>query len=196
MIVTEITPIADADLPVDAFKQHLKLGTGFSDDSIQDPVLMGFLRAAIVSIEGRIGRIILKREFEIELGPTRRTNSIKLPISPIKSIVSVAIENQNQILEYLDKTLFYIDKNESKGAFLGPFPSIPQGSQLVSHVSAGIADDWDSMPSDLAQAIFLLATHYYEHRQSTTLGSGCTPFGVISLIERYKVARLSLGGRT
>lgn len=57
MIRTEKTPIADADLPVEAFKDHLRLGTGFSDESLQDPVLRGFLRAAIVAVEGRIGRI-------------------------------------------------------------------------------------------------------------------------------------------
>ena len=36
----------------------------------------------------------------------------------------------------------------------------------------------------------LLASHYYEFRHETTLSEGCMPFGVTSLIERYRVMRL------
>ena len=36
MILTQITTIPPAHLPVAAFKDHLRLGSGFSDDSLQD----------------------------------------------------------------------------------------------------------------------------------------------------------------
>jgi uncharacterized phiE125 gp8 family phage protein len=39
----------------------------------------------------------------------------------------------------------------------------------------------------------MLAAHFYEYRHETALGSGCMPFGVTSLIERYRPLRLSLG---
>lgn len=49
-MLIEKAQIADADLPVDAFKAHLRQGTGFTVDSLQDAVLAGFLRAAISAI--------------------------------------------------------------------------------------------------------------------------------------------------
>jgi len=42
--------------------------------------------------------------------------------------------------------------------------------------------------------VLLLAAHYYEHRTETALGEGCMPFGVASLIERYRKVRLLGGG--
>ena len=63
MILTQITTIPPAHLPVAAFKDHLRLGSGFSDDSLQDGVLQTYLRAAIAAIEGRTGVIIPRRDF-------------------------------------------------------------------------------------------------------------------------------------
>jgi len=42
--------------------------------------------------------------------------------------------------------------------------------------------------------VLLLAAHYYEYRDETALGEGCMPFGVSSLIERYRTVRLFAGG--
>ena len=41
----------------------------------------------------------------------------------------------------------------------------------------------------------MLAAHYYEYRHETRLGDGCMPFGVSSLIERYRPLRIGLGAR-
>jgi uncharacterized phiE125 gp8 family phage protein len=38
-----------------------------------------------------------------------------------------------------------------------------------------------------------LAAHYYEYRDETSLARGCMPFGVQSLIERYRSMRLFAG---
>jgi uncharacterized phiE125 gp8 family phage protein len=56
-----------------------------------------------------------------------------------------------------------------------------------------MAASWGELPADLAQAVLMLAAHFYEYRQDTGLGRGCMPFGVSSLIERYRGLRLSLG---
>jgi uncharacterized phiE125 gp8 family phage protein len=61
-------------------------------------------------------------------------------------------------------------------------------------LSAGYAPDWAGLPADLGQAVLLLAAHYYEYRHETALGDGCMPFGVTSLIERYRTVRLMAGG--
>ena len=60
---------------------------------------------------------------------------------------------------------------------------------------AGYGASWSEIPADLAQAVMLLAAHYYEFRNETSLSEGCMPFGVTSLIERYKPIRLGGGVR-
>jgi len=74
-------------------------------------------------------------------------------------------------------------------------PMVPTGGEVRIGFSAGMAIDWGGLPADLGQAVLLLAAHYYEYRDETKLSDGCMPFGVTSLIQRYRVVRLGLGAR-
>ena len=47
-MLIEETNVPDAALPVAAFKAHLRMGTGFAEDTLQDAVLGSFLRSAMV----------------------------------------------------------------------------------------------------------------------------------------------------
>ena len=46
-------------LPLAALRDHLRLGTGFGDDSLQDGVLEQALRGAIAAIEGRTEKALI-----------------------------------------------------------------------------------------------------------------------------------------
>ena len=59
MMLIEETAVPEAALPIAQLKAHLRLGTGFSDDDVQGPVLESFLRAAIASIEVRTGKVLI-----------------------------------------------------------------------------------------------------------------------------------------
>ncbi len=63
MILTEETTIPGLALPVQALKDHLRLGSGFGDDGMQDGLIESYLRAAIAAIEGRIGKALIARQF-------------------------------------------------------------------------------------------------------------------------------------
>jgi uncharacterized phiE125 gp8 family phage protein len=73
-------------------------------------------------------------------------------------------------------------------------PVIPQGGSALVQFEAGYDAVWANLPADLQQAVLMLAAHYYEYRHDTSLSDGCMPFGVTSLIERYRVMRLGVGG--
>ena len=62
-MLIEETTLPDAALPVEEFKAHLRLGTGFADGDVQEPVLRGFLRAAMAAIEARTGKVLIERGF-------------------------------------------------------------------------------------------------------------------------------------
>ncbi len=69
---------------------------------------------------------------------------------------------------------------------------IPAGGVGRDRVSPpGSAPAWGDLPADLAQAVLLLAAHYYEYRErGDALAQGCMPFGVSALIERYRTVRM------
>lgn len=196
MILVEETSVPGALLPVEQFKAHLRLGTGFSDDSVQDAVLESFLRAALAAIEARTGKVILRREFTWSLTAWRDSRGQALPVAPVNAIVEVIITDRLGATEAVDPSLYRLAKDVQRPRLLPTgfmLPTVPVGGSVDVTFSAGYAGVWSDLPEDLAQAVLLLAAHYYEYRHETQLGQGCMPFGVSSLIERYKTVRL-LGG--
>ena len=196
MILVDETSVPGALLPVEQFKAHLRLGTGFSDDSVQDAVLESFLRAALAAIEARTGKVILRREFTWSLTAWRDSRGQALPVAPVNAIVEVIITDRLGGTEAVEPSLYRLAKDEQRPRLLPTgfmLPTVPVGGSVDVTFSAGYANVWSDLPEDLAQAVLLLAAHYYEYRHETQLGQGCMPFGVSSLIERYKTVRL-LGG--
>lgn len=196
MMLIEETAVPDAALPVTQFKSHLRLGTGFGEDDLQEPVLTGFLRAAIAAIEARTGKALIERAFSWSLTEWRDPTGQVLPIAPVSSLTEVAIldVHAGETLHPLD--LFRLEK-DSQCPKLRPvrvlLPTVPTGGSIRIGFLAGFAPDWAGLPADLGQAVLLLAAHYYEYRHETGLSDGCMPFGVTSLIQRYRPIRLTPG---
>lgn len=197
MMLSEVTPVPDAALPLAEFKAHLRLGTGFGEDSLQDPVLTGFLRAALAAIEGRTGKALITRDFELEIRHWRDRARMVLPIAPVQMIAEITLRDAGGTDTVLDPALYQLEADSHRprlcptGSLL---PSIPTGGLARITLTAGMAADWGGLPADLGQAVMLLAAHYYEYRDNTGLHGGCMPFGVTSLIERYRSLRLVIGG--
>ncbi len=197
MMLIEETAVPQAALPLAEFKTHLRLGTGFSDDGIQDAVLESFLRAAVATIEARTSKILIERSFSWTLSIWRDVSGQALPIAPVSAITSVILRDRADDEEMIDPSHYRLEMDthrpvlRSAGAIL---PAIPPGGTAEVGFVAGLSADWAGLPADLGQAVLLLAAHYYEHRNETALGSGCMPFGVTSLIERYRNVRIFGGG--
>ncbi|MEP2028939.1 MAG: head-tail connector protein [Paracoccaceae bacterium] len=196
MILIEETTVPDASLPVAEYKAHLRLGTGFGDDSLQDPVLRSFLRAAMAAIEARTGKVLITRQFSWTLTTWRDPAGQVLPVAPVTAVTGVDLVDRAGSASPLAADTFRLEQDAQRPRLRptgGALPWVPQGGSAVVYFDAGFGVDWDSIPPDLAQAVLLLAAHYYEYRNETSLSDGCMPFGVSSLIERYKVMRLHAG---
>ncbi|MCU9838094.1 head-tail connector protein [Ruegeria sp. WL0004] len=196
MMLIEETAVPDAALPVAEFKAHLRLGTGFAEDDVQDGVLNGFLRAAIAAIEARTGKVLISRQFSWTVyGWPDQTGEV-LPVAPVQSVVSVTLRDAGGGETVLAGAAYRLERDSQRprlrpaGALL---PTVPTGSAAEIVLLAGMAPDWGGLPADLGQAVLLLAAHYYEYRHETALGDGCMPFGVTSLIQRYRTVRFGSG---
>ncbi|MEM1234774.1 MAG: head-tail connector protein [Pseudomonadota bacterium] len=199
MMLIEETSIPDGALPVDAFKAHLRLGTGFSDGALQDAVLASFLRAAMAAIEARTGKILLEREFSWTLTAWRDCAAQSLPIAPVTAVTQVLLRDADGAVSTADAGEYRLIMDQQRPVLAArgtSLPGIPEGGEVAVWFRAGFAIAFDDLPSDLALAVFLLAAHYYEHRSEVSMSGGDMPYGVSVLIERYKVVRLVAGARS
>ncbi|MEL0438651.1 head-tail connector protein [Phycobacter sp. K97] len=195
MILTEVAQVPDSALPLEAFKAHLRLGTGFGEESLQDGVLSGFLRAAISAIEARTGKALIQRTFEWVLPRWRDPGAATVPVAPVLAISSVVMVDAVGSERVLDPALYYLEQDTHHPKLRpvhGYLPLVAEGGTAKITFEAGLGATWGDLPADLAQSVLMLAAHYYEYRADTGLHGGCMPFGVTSLIQRYRAPRLSL----
>ncbi|OIQ44706.1 MAG: hypothetical protein BM558_06805 [Roseobacter sp. MedPE-SW] len=196
MMLSEVTPVPDSALPLEAFKAHLRLGSGFGEDDLQDSVLTGFLRASLAAIENRTSKALLQRDFLWVVTGWQRMDSAPVPIAPTVSLTSITLIDADGDATALALDGFWVEPDGQQPRLhprgLG-LPVLRRGAQLEITLTAGFAAAWQGLPHDLAQAVLMLAAHYYEYRDDTGLHGGCMPFGVVSLIERYRIFRLSTG---
>ncbi|WP_417252939.1 head-tail connector protein [Celeribacter sp.] len=197
MMLMEQTQMATAALPVAEFRDHMRLGTGFDDDGVQDGGLETFLRAAIAAVEGRTGKVLISRDFLYTLRAWRDLGAQVLPVAPVTAINSFVIVDRTGAESTIDAAKYMLEQDMQRPRLVSTgfvLPQIPVAGEARIAFTAGFATRWSDLPADLAQAVFLLAAHYYEHRHETAVGEALMPFGVRTLLERYRTLRL-FGGR-
>ncbi|WP_417272604.1 head-tail connector protein [Celeribacter halophilus] len=197
MMLMEQTQMATAALPVAEFRDHMRLGTGFDDDGVQDGGLETFLRAAIAAVEGRTGKVLISRDFLYTLRAWRDLGTQVLPVAPVTAINSFVIVDRTGAETTIDAAKYMLEQDMQRPRLVSTgfvLPQIPVAGEARIAFTAGFATRWSDLPADLAQAVFLLAAHYYEHRHETAVGEALMPFGVRTLLERYRTLRL-FGGR-
>ncbi|MFD1344538.1 head-tail connector protein [Litorisediminicola beolgyonensis] len=192
MILTEETFVPEGALPVDALKRHLRLGTGFDEDDVQDAVLASFLRASLAAIEARTGKALIARRFLLTLPAWSDPCAQALPLAPVSEVISVTrIDRFGAATELaLTALRLELDAHRPRLVARSGLPALGEGGRAELRLVAGYAESFGDLPADLAQAVLLLAAHYYEYRDETALGQGCMPFGVTALLQRYRQVRM------
>ena len=198
MILTEVTTVPTLALPIAAFKTHLRLGTGFADDSLQDGVLESTLRAAIAMIEARIGKMLIARRFLWKIEDWRTGAEQALPVAPVTAVVSVTLVDASDVSVLVDAARYKLVQDTHRPKLIATgsaLPLVPMAGRAEVVFDAGFGAVWSAVPPDLAQAVLLLAAEYYENRHEAGVREGGLPFGVVTLIERWRTVRV-LGGGT
>ncbi len=196
MMLVEQTTVPTAALPVAEFKDHLRLGTGFADDGVQDDVLVAYLRAAIATLEARTSKALLTRSFSWTLTAWRDLAAQALPIAPVSAISSLSIVDRLGAEEVIDTAKYVLERDLHRPRLTSTgytLPVIPVGGVAVIGFDAGFGAAWADVPADLAHAVMMLAALYYENR-GTHPGEAEMPAGVASLIARFRPVRLFGGG--
>ncbi|WP_439124466.1 head-tail connector protein [Marivita sp.] len=196
MYLIEESQIPEAVLPLARLRDHLRLGSGFVEDGLQDELLGGFLRAAIAAVEARTTKALLVRDFLCSLHRWRAVTGQVMPIAPVRAVSQITLVDAFGAGTVVDAERYALVTDSDAPRLVpmgGCLPTIPEHGSAEVRFRAGMADVFGDLPADLAQAVMLLAAHYYEYRDETALGQGCMPFGVTSLIARYRPVRLGFG---
>ncbi len=197
MMLVEQTSVPSAALPVAQFKDHLLLGTGFTGASLQDPVLENYLRAAMAAIEARTGKVLLERQYTWSLTAWREPCRQALPLAPISAVTALRVIDRLDVATLIAPTLYRLERDMHRPVLwgaTGSLPTIPPLGSAEVDFTAGYGPAWSDVPDDLGQAVMLLAAHFYENRNAAS-GENVLPFGVSSLIQRYRNVRILGGGR-
>ena len=199
MMLVEETSSSDLAMPVEQLKRHMRTGTGFVQDDLQDDLLASFLRAAMAAIESRTGKALLQRTFALRVNQWTNPDQQPLPIAPVLSIIEIKLIRPNanaaqaideQIVDPQRYRLEMDTQTPGIRGNSGSLPSLVNGAVAEIRFEAGMAASFERLPADIVQAVLLLASHYDEYRNDVALGQGCMPFGVTSLIARYCPMRL------
>ena len=199
MMLVELSSVPPTALAVAGFKDHLRLGSGFADDGLQDETLEAFLRAALASIEARTGKILLEREFRWSVTAWREVDRQPLPLAPVSAVGAVVQIDRTGTAVPVAPARYALEPDQQRPALVAvgaTLPAVPRGGRVDVDLLAGYGPEWSDLPADLAQAVMLLAAHFYEYRSDTALHGASMPFSVSALIERYRTVRLFAGGRS
>ncbi len=197
MMLTELTSVPTEALPVEALKDHLRMGSGFDLPPDQDALMASHLRAAMAAIEGRIAKALIERRFRWTVESWRDGAEVALPLAPASAIVSVTLVDAGGDLTVLPPTSWRLISDLHRPRLAGKgiaLPPVPTDGTAMVEFDAGFGPDWDDVPADLQQAVLLLAAEFYEHRHDDGASTPGLPFGVVALIERWRQVRI-LGGR-
>ena len=194
MMMVELTSVPSAALPVGELAGHLRLARGFSDDGSQDAPLESCLRAALSAIEARIGKALFARRFALTLMAWHDPSAHVLPLAPVEEIDSVKLITRAGA-ETLVGQDDYVLRPDRHRPVLQPtgraLPTPSQGGTIEVEFTAGFAADWARLPSDLKQAVLILAGEYWGQDLAVDTGF---PFSVSVLLEPYRPVRLRRSG--
>lgn len=189
MYLVEQSGLSAAALPISDLRAHLRLGTGFADDAVQDPVLEWSLRAAMAQIEAATGKALLTRDFSVTVPAWREIGRQVLPRAPLEAVTEIAVIDGKAGRKVLGLDTVHVRHDAHRPAIVAKgftLPTIPAGGRAEIAFRAGYAASWSELPGDLSFAVLSLAGALYEERAHP----GQIPAGVRSLIAPYRQPRL------
>lgn len=195
MTLIEETPIPGAALPIAAFRAHLRLGSGFGEDDLQDDVLEACLRAAMSQVEAQTAKALITRQFSLRIASWTRMDRQTLPLRPVVAPIAVEMEDAKGERVVLDPSLIRIMPDYGF-SFVAPergmcLPSIPVRGLVILTFDAGHGPDWGDVPADLARAAMDLAASHYEGRGG--MGADATVSRTVeAILAKHRPMRLGM----
>jgi uncharacterized phiE125 gp8 family phage protein len=190
----ELAPAPRTAVPVREFAAHLRLSDGFREDRDDDAVLEMYLRAATAAIEASLGVVLITRPMALRVAVWSSLLMQTVPVGPVGLLEEVALldADGSRAVEPVDA--FALQSHLRPVCLTrrdgGCLPTIPDGGFAEIRFSAGYGLDATDVPPDLRQAVHLLATHYFENRESGAAHDMTMPMAVRALLQPYRLVQI------
>jgi uncharacterized phiE125 gp8 family phage protein len=186
--------------PVSLAQAKKQCRIDFADD---DDLVQGLLDAAIAQVDGPSGAgiALITQSWRLSLDRWPRP-SIVVPLGPVQTIDSLQyIPFGATALTTLDPSGYAYDL-DAEIVRIRPDPTMgwpqlqPGPGAIKIAFTCGYGDNQTSVPVDIQQAILLLVSHWYEHRDAVVGvenrdSSTVMPLGVDAILDRYRTGRFA-----
>ncbi len=163
------------------------------DGNDEDGLITTLIGAARLHVEGVTGRALVAQSWRIVLDDWPDHGVVRLPVSPLISVTSIAAIDGNGASHDIGLAQFSSDRDRLfvPRVVVGMPPLQERGGIEIDYV-AGFGADKDDVPADLRQAVLGLVAHWHEHRDAVIVaGSGAVvPSGFDRILAGYKRVRL------
>ena len=162
------------------------------DGSEDDVLVSTLITAARIHIETTLGKILITQNWSYFLDKWPQSKTTYLPIDPIQTIEEVRFHDAQGSYEVIPVEDYSTDiiSNHPRIRFHGakPVNATSHFNQLEIRFVAGFGDEPADVPSDLKQALHMLAAHWFEQRDPIAFGGNFTevPHTIQALLNNYK----------
>ena len=159
----------------------------FDDD---DDYLRALIKTAREQVENDTGRVLINQEWRLQLECF--VSEIKLPSSPVSSVISVKYRDIDGIEQTLPVADYSFGRRYGEGRLCPSYGNVWPGTRtglgaVTIDYIAGWGADPESVPMPLRHAIMIMAEHLYENRGLAIAGTTVSqvPMSYQSLIDPY-----------
>jgi uncharacterized phiE125 gp8 family phage protein len=198
MGLTLITAPTIEPISLTEAKAHLRVT--HTDDDTMIGLLIRAARQWIEGPYGFLGRALVQQTWRLTLDEFPATGDIKIPLPPLRSVVSVLYDDSGGVEQLLPPTSYFVDTASDPGWLVkvtnATWPTTLDAINTVRiDFIAGYAPTADSppdltanIPFNIKAALLLVLGNLYENREATVATTIDTlPLGVDPLLRQFKV---------
>ena len=177
---------------LDEVKAHLRI-----DHVDEDVLIASLVSAARVHLETMLGLSFITQQWMLVLDNWSVGHSLPLPLGPVQQITGINLydaDDQASVIASSDYSLDAISQPPRlvwRASSPRPVPGRAHNGIEIS-LTTGFGPAANDVPQPLRQAILLLVTHWYEHREPVGLANEIKeiPQMITMLTNSYRRVRL------
>jgi len=141
--------------------------------SVEDTYLEGLITSARRIIEGVLNRRLITQTWELALDYFPAGDRIRIPYPPLQTITSVIYYDEDETAATFDSDYYHVDTYDEPGNVVlvsgqsWPSATLRTVNGVIVKYVCGYGDAASDVPKEYQQAIKMLASELYEHREAT-----------------------------
>jgi uncharacterized phiE125 gp8 family phage protein len=168
------------------------------EDAAEVNLISGYLDAAVGyldGVDGVLGRALVTQTWILTLDafPASAEDALELPLPPLQSVTSITYVDTDGVTQTWSSALYDEVPTEKRGfvkpAYGEEWPTVRDQTAAVTVTFVAGYGAAAAVKAPIKQAIQLLCSHFYEHREPVLVGAtfAALPLSVKSLLRRYRI---------